>query len=81
MSRMNATTASPVMAPITSANARNTWLSRCLSSAMRSASGTLHQLTLTGCIAAFISGRFISIQDTPALALHDEPLEARGAVS
>src|SRR5271165_2480083 len=43
VSRMKATTAKPVNAPITSARTRNTWSSRCCSLALRCNNGVLHQ--------------------------------------
>src|ERR1700690_1549540 len=46
VNKMNATTASPVNAPITSAKTRNIWSSRFRSVATRSDSQVLHQLPL-----------------------------------
>src|ERR1035438_6130625 len=46
VSRMKATTANPVNAPMTSASTRNTWSSRSCSLAARDKSGVLHQRPL-----------------------------------
>jgi hypothetical protein len=56
---MNATTAIPVNAPITSAKARNTWLSRCRNSATRSDSQVLHPTLLVVWMLSLIFREFL----------------------
>ena len=57
VSRMNATTASPVTAPITSANTRKICPSRCRNSATRSNSQLFHRLPLVVSTSSLISGK------------------------
>jgi len=59
VSRMNATTASPVNAPITSANTRKIWPSRCRNSATRSDSQVLHPTPLVVWMFSLIFREFL----------------------
>src|SRR6266850_5661745 len=58
VSRMKATTANPVNAPITSAKTKKTWPSRCRRSATRSNGEVLHQLPLVVWAVSLISTEF-----------------------
>src|SRR5579864_9625360 len=63
VSKMKATTARPVNAPINNAKTRKTWPSRCRNSAMRSSSEFLHQFPLVDW-ASLISGEFLTKKHT-----------------
>ncbi len=68
---MKATTARPVSAPMTSDKAIKTWLSLCRSGAMRSASGTCHQLRLAVCMGSVIAWEGPPLQNIPLNSLLD----------
>jgi hypothetical protein len=79
VSRMNATTAKPVSAPMTSARTRNICSSRCCSLLKRRNNGTCHQFSVVFCslVVWLVSLIFSSFGKMPSPAYRIRPLSFR----